>query len=281
MSVVGSKASPVREPSSQIWPAFLKSDRFKSLLIFLGSLGLLLGLWEFAVQSGWFIKLMPPFSRVAVDFWAALTNPFYDNGENDKGIGWQLLASLRRVSLGFLGAMVVAVPLGFLIGLSRVASQAIDPFVQLLKPVSPLAWLPIGLALFKSSETTAIFVIFITSLWPMLLNTIFGVRSVNPVFLEVGRTLGASPWRIMHKIILPAAAPSIITGLRVSAGVAWLVIVAAEMLVGGTGVGYFVWNEWNNLNISNIIVTILFIGLIGSLIDRVFAWIEKNVTYQA
>ncbi len=282
MAVTGndaSRSSPA--PVKIAGTSWLTSERSRAFALFLGSLVLICAFWELAVQVGWFIKLMPPFSRVAVDFWAALTNPFYDNGPNDKGVGWQLLASLQRVSLGFGAATLVAVPLGFLIGLSNVASKAINPYVQLLKPVSPLAWLPIGLALFKSSEMTAVFVIFITSLWPILLNTIFGVRSVNSVYLDVGRTLGASRWRIISKIVLPAAAPNIVTGLRVSVGVAWLVIVAAEMLVGGTGVGYYVWNEWNNLNISNIIVTILFIGLIGSLIDRAFAWLEKKVTYQA
>jgi nitrate/nitrite transport system permease protein len=268
------------EAYRSFFSSLLKGNNFKALLIFLLSFGFIAGLWEVAVQSGWFIKLMPSFSQVFTDFWAALINPFYDNGENDKGIGWQLLASLRRVSIGFLFATLVAVPLGFLIGLSNLASKVVNPYIQVLKPVSPLAWLPIGLALFKNSETTAIFVIFITSLWPILFNTIFGVRNVNPLYLDVAKTLGASRWRVISKIILPAAAPSIITGLRVSAGVAWLVIVAAEMLVGGTGVGYFIWNEWNNLNISNIIVTIAFVGLMGSLIDRIFAWLERKTSYQ-
>lgn len=250
-------------------------------LLFIASLVLLLGLWEYAVQAEWVLKLLPPPSRVAVDFWTAIIDPFYDNGPNDKGIGWNLLSSLRRVCVGFGLATLVAIPLGIVVGLSPVLAKAIDPYVQVLKPISPLAWLPLGLAFFRNSEVTAIFVIFITSLWPMLINTIFGVRSVNSSYLEVAATLGTSRLRTVTQVILPAAAPSIVTGMRISASIAWLVIVAAEILVGGTGLGYFVWNEWNNLNISNILVAILTIGFVGVILDRGFAWLEQRVRYEA
>jgi nitrate/nitrite transport system permease protein len=173
----------------------------------------------------------------------------------------------------------IAIPSGVLIGLFPVVSKAVDPFIQILKPVSPLAWLPIGLGLIKDSESTAIFVIAITSLWPTLINTKFGVSNVDPTYIDVTRTLGASPWRTITKVILPAAAPSIVSGMRISAGIAWLVIVAAEILIGGTGVGYFVWNEWNNLSITSIITAILLIGAIGLVIDRLFGLLQHWVSF--
>ncbi|EGL84040.1 nitrate ABC transporter, inner membrane subunit [Caldalkalibacillus thermarum TA2.A1] len=195
------------------------------------------------------------------------------------GLGWQLLASLERVLLGFFLASLVAVPLGFMIGLSPVLARAVDPFIQVLKPVSPLAWLPIGLALLQDSERTAIFIIFISSLWPLLINTIFGVRQIPEIYLQVARLLEVSSLRLVRHILWPAALPQIVNGLRVSLGIAWMVIIAAEMLIGGRGIGYFVWNEWNNLNVANIMVAILFIGLIGIALDRLLAWVERRVRY--
>ena len=174
-------------------------------------------------------------------------------GPNDKGIGIQLAYSLARVLLGYLLAALVAIPLGFLIGMSPLVYRALDPFIQVLKPISPLAWMPLALFTIKDSGVSAIFVIFICSIWPMLINTAFGVASVRREWLNVARTLEVGPLRKAFRVILPAAAPTIMTGMRISIGIAWLVIVAAEMLVGGTGIGYFVWNEWNNLSITNII----------------------------
>ena len=212
--------------------------------------------------------------------WTHIKDPFYDRGTNDKGIGIQLGYSIARVLTGFLLAAVIAIPLGFLIGMSPLIYKALDPFIQILKPISPLAWMPLALYTIKDSGTSAIFVIFICSLWPMLINTAFGVGSVRRDWLNVARTLEVSPVRTAFQVILPAAAPTITTGMRISIGIAWLVIVAAEMLVGGTGIGYFVWNEWNNLSISNIIIAILFIGLVGMLLDALLARLTKIVTYR-
>ena len=209
-----------------------------------------------------------------------LANPFYDRGPNDKGIGIQLAWSVGRVGLGFGLAALVAVPLGFLIGMSRLVFQALDPFIQVLKPISPLAWMPLALFTLKDSGISAIFVIFICSIWPMLINTAFGVASVRKEWIDVSRTLEVSPLRKALLVILPAAAPTIMTGMRISIGIAWLVIVAAEMLVGGTGIGYFVWNEWNNLSIANILVAVFLIGVIGMLLDMCFARLQKAVTYR-
>lgn len=209
-----------------------------------------------------------------------LSDPFYDRGANDKGIGIQLAWSVSRVALGFGLAALVAVPLGFLIGMSRLIFQALDPFIQVLKPISPLAWMPLALFTLKDSSVSAVFVIFICSIWPMLINTAFGVASVRKEWIDVARTLEVSPIRKALLVILPAAAPTIMTGMRISIGIAWLVIVAAEMLVGGTGIGYFVWNEWNNLSIANILVAVLMIGVIGMLLDMCFARLQKAVTYK-
>ncbi|MBE7366966.1 nitrate ABC transporter permease [Ramlibacter pallidus] len=208
-----------------------------------------------------------------------LSDPFYDNGPNDKGIAIQLAHSLGRVALGFLLACLVAVPLGFVIGMSPLLHKAFDPFIQVLKPISPLAWMPLALYTIKDSNVSGVFVIFICSVWPMLINTAFGVASVKREWLNVARTLEVRPLRKAFRVILPAAAPTILTGMRISMGIAWLVIVAAEMLVGGTGIGYFVWNEWNNLSLTNVIFAILVIGVVGMLLDLAFARLQRLVTY--
>lgn len=221
----------------------------------------------------------PPPIEVVKATLKQLSNPFYDNGPNDKGIGIQLAHSLGRVGLGFLLAVMVALPLGFLIGMSPLMHKAIDPFIQVLKPISPLAWMPLALYTLKDSSISGIFVIFICSVWPMLINTAFGVASVKREWLNVANTLEVSPLRKAFLVILPAAAPTIVTGMRISMGIAWLVIVAAEMLVGGTGIGYFVWNEWNNLSLVNVIFAVLVIGVVGMLLDMAFAKLQKEVTY--
>jgi nitrate/nitrite transport system permease protein len=208
-----------------------------------------------------------------------LSEPFYDRGTNDKGIGIQLGHSLARVGLGYLLAALVAIPLGFLIGMSPLVYQALNPFIQVLKPISPLAWMPIALYTIKDSSISGVFVIFICSIWPMLINTAFGVASVRREWLNVAKTLEVRPLRKAFEVILPAAAPTILTGMRISIGIAWLVIVAAEMLVGGTGVGYFVWNEWNNLNLTNVIFAILVIGVVGMVLDYAIGRLQKAVTY--
>jgi nitrate/nitrite transport system permease protein len=221
----------------------------------------------------------PTPAEMGATAWKHLSNPFYDNGPNDKGIAIQLAYSLARVGLGFALACMVAVPLGFVIGMSPLLHKAFDPFIQVLKPISPLAWMPLALYTIKDSSVSGIFVIFICSVWPMLLNTAFGVASVKREWLNVASTLEVKPLRRAFRVILPAAAPTILTGMRISMSIAWLVIVAAEMLVGGTGIGYFVWNEWNNLSLTNVIFAILLIGVVGMLLDQAFAGLQRKVTY--
>jgi nitrate/nitrite transport system permease protein len=235
----------------------------------------LLGKDPGATKSGGF----PSLSQMGSTAWGHLSNPFFDNGPNDKGIAIQLGYSLGRVGLGFFLAALVAIPLGFVIGMSPLLRRAFDPFIQVLKPISPLAWMPLALYTIKDSSISGIFVIFICSVWPMLINTAFGVSAVKREWLNVASTLEVNPLRKAFLVILPAAAPTILTGMRISMGIAWLVIVAAEMLVGGTGIGYFVWNEWNNLSLTNVIFAIIMIGIVGMLLDLTFAQFQKWVTY--
>ena len=222
---------------------------------------------------------MPGPLDVGAKLWEHLKRPFYDNGPNDKGLGIQLAYSIARVGAGYLIAVVIAIPLGFLIGMSPLISRALDPFIQILKPISPLAWMPLALYTIRDSGLSAIFVIFICSVWPMLINTAFGVASVRKEWINVARTLEVGTVRRAFTVILPAAAPTILTGMRISIGIAWLVIVVAEMLVGGTGIGYFVWNEWNNLSITNVIIAIVLIGLVGMLLDQILARVTRLVTF--
>ncbi len=222
---------------------------------------------------------LPSPGDVGSEIWGHITNPFYDAGPNDKGVGIQLAYSIARVLSGYFLAALVAIPLGFLIGMSETAQRALNPYIQLMKPVSPLAWMPLALYTIKDSNTSAVFVIFICSIWPMLTNTTFGVASVRREWLDVSRTLEVGSLRTALRVILPAAAPTIVTGMRISIGIAWLVIVAAEMLVGGTGIGYFVWNEWNNLSITGVISAIFFIGVVGMCLDMILAKCAAIVSY--
>lgn len=206
-----------------------------------------------------------------------LSDPFYVTGPASVGIFWHMMASLQRVLIGFLIAALIAIPLGFLLGNSTRIRWAVEPFVQVLRPVSPLAWLPLGLALLRDAENTAIFVIVMASLWPMLLNTIDGVQKINPMYMKLAQTLEASRWQVIWKIQLPAALPSMLTGVRLSMSTAWLVIIAAEMLVGSRGMGYFVWNQWNQLSVPAIVVAILLIGVVGFILDRLVILAARRI----
>ena len=273
MTAVGKRAIKSKQESR-----LFDNENVQAILLFLLSLAIFLGFWEIGANLKWFSKGMPTASLTIKELWYWVTHPFYDNGPNDLGIGWNLLISLRRVAIGYTLASVIAVPLGILVGISKVAFKAFNPYFQLLKPVSPLAWLPLGLYVFRNSELTGIFIITIASIWPTLTNTAFGVANVDPSYLDVSKTLGASRWRTIFKVIIPAALPNIISGLRISMGISWLVIVAAEMLLG-TGLGYFIWNEWNNLYIPNILVAIFIIGVVGIVLDQIFAYLEKLVSF--
>jgi nitrate/nitrite transport system permease protein len=208
-----------------------------------------------------------------------LAHPFYNNGPNDKGIGLQLLSSLGRLAIGYLSASVIAILLGVVLGLSPTLYRAVNPYVQVLKPISPLAWMPLFLYTIKDSSQSAILVIFMSSLWPTLANTAFGVATIKRDYLNVAAILQLSWWRRLVTVILPAAAPAIVAGLRISIGSAWVAIVAAEMLIGGTGIGYFVWNEWNNLALTSVIFAILAIGVIGVLLDAALGRLSRRLAY--
>ncbi len=252
---------------------------------------------------GWGLRAISPLAGIAllISVWALLTqgestfptplatwhaavalfaDPFYSNGPNDQGIGWNILFSLQRVGIGFGLAAIVGIPLGFLIGRSQIASSMLNPIISLLRPVSPLAWLPIGLLVFKSADPAAIWTIFICSIWPMIINTAVGVQRVPEDYLNVAKVLNLSEWKITTKILLPSVLPYMLTGVRLSVGTAWLVIVAAEMLTGGVGIGFWVWDEWNNLNVQHILIAIFVIGIVGLLLEQGLVAIAKRFSFE-
>lgn len=247
------------------------------LLPLAGFAGVILLWWVIALFRH---ELMPTPPEALAKNWDYILNPFYRRGPGDLGIGWLLLASLRRVGLGFALGAVVAIPLGFLIGMSRAALLTLNPLIQIFRPVSPLVWLPIALAIFNAAEPSAVFVIFITSLWSTITNTALGVSSVSKDYLEVAQVLEMPRSRQILKIILPASLPYIFTGLRISLGIAWLVIVAVEMLTGGIGIGFFVWDEWNRLNLSSVFLAVVVIGLTGLVLDSALARLQAWVTHR-
>jgi nitrate/nitrite transport system permease protein len=207
------------------------------------------------------------------------SDPFYINGPNDQGIGWNILNSLQRVGTGFGMAALIGIPLGFVLGRFNFVNAMASPIISLLRPVSPLAWLPIGLLVFKAADPAAIWVIFISSIWPLVINTAMGVSKVPQDYLNVARVLNLSEWKIATKIMLPSAMPYILTGIRLSIGVAWLVIVAAEMLTGGVGLGFWVWDEWNNLNVEHILIAIFVVGIVGLLLEQALLLLAKRFNY--
>jgi nitrate/nitrite transport system permease protein len=249
----------------------------KSILFNMLGFGILGLLWHVVsiTTNG---ELPTPLATLKVLF-ELVVDPFYDYGPNDKGIGLQLGSSLARVFTGFLCGALVAIPIGLLMGASSFCKKMFDPIVQVLKPVSPLAWFPIGLVAFQSASSATVFIIFITSLWPTLINTAFGVSSVPDDHKNVAKAFGFSKWKYLTKVLLPFSLPHIITGLRLSISVAWLVIVAGEMLSGGIGIGFFVWDSWNALSLERVISAILIIGIVGLILDRIFASVQKRFTY--
>ncbi|MBP2171146.1 nitrate/nitrite transport system permease protein [Erwinia toletana] len=238
---------------------------------------LLLAVWQIAAL---YSRGFPtPYST----WQAALTlfaDPFYNAGPNDQGIGWNVLASLQRVAMGFGLAALVGIPAGFLIGRFTFLARMLNPIIALLRPVSPLAWLPIGLLLFQRAEPASSWTIFICSIWPMVINTAEGVMRIPQDYLNVARVLKLSEWTVMRKILFPAVLPAVLTGVRLSIGIAWLVIVAAEMLTGGLGIGFWIWNEWNNLNVENILIAILIIGVVGLLLEQGLMLLARRFSWE-
>jgi nitrate/nitrite transport system permease protein len=259
--------------------ALLESTRalFKSALAPVLGMLLFILLWQIiSLKSG----SLPGPAKTWESAQALFADPFYDNGPNNKGIGWNILASLYRVGFGFGLAALVGIPLGFMIGRFKFLAGMTSPIISLLRPVSPLAWLPIGLYLFKQTEPASLWVIFISSIWPIILNTAAGVSRVPQDYLNVARVLSLSEWKIFTRILFPSVLPHLMTGIRLSIGVAWLVIVAAEMLTGGTGLGFWVWDEWNNLNVEHILIAIFIVGIIGLLLEQGLMLIAKRFNYE-
>jgi len=279
ISIGARGATVLRARGPLIAPALLRAAW--SLVLGAASLAcgaaLLCAVW--AAASIWSEDLPSPLKTAPV-FWDLVSNPFYDNGPNDKGIGLQLMASLKRVLVGFTLGACVAIPLGMLLGASSLARRIIDPLVQVLRPVSPLAWFPIGLAVFHSAGDAAIFIIFITSLWPTVINTALGVSSIPESHRQVARVFHFSKLTYLWRVVIPFSLPYVLTGLRLSVGIAWLVIVAGEMLSGGTGIGFFVWDSWNALSLERVISALLLIGIVGLILDRGFAVVQQRTAYE-
>jgi nitrate/nitrite transport system permease protein len=236
------------------------------LLITLAVLG---GIWEVLCSSP--TSTLPPPSKVVADTWELISDPFYDRGTLDKGLFWHLLSSIKRVAFGFALASAVGIALGVLIGQSTVAMRGLDPIFQVLRTVPPLAWLPLSLAAFRQADPSAIFVIFITAIWPIIINTSVGVRNIPQDYRNVAAVIRLNPLEYFWKIMMPACVPYIFTGLRIGVGLSWLAIVAAEMLIGGVGIGFFIWDAWNSSLISDIILALVYVGIVGFMLDRLIA----------
>ena len=259
-------------------PAFDWRGLWLRVLPPLFGLGLLVGIWALvSVSTGSSIPSPAVTWEAAVKLFS---DPFYRNGPNDQGIGWNVLSSLQRVAVGFGLAAVVGIPVGFMIGRFTFLSRMFNPLISLLRPVSPLAWLPIGLLVFKGANPAAIWTIFICSIWPMVINTAVGVQRVPQDYMNVARVLNLSEWKILTKILFPAVLPYMLTGVRLAVGTAWLVIVAAEMLTGGVGIGFWVWDEWNNLNVQHIIIAIFVIGIVGLLLEQALMAVAKRFSFE-
>ena len=236
----------------------------------------LLGIWGLLTMNG---GAFPTPRATGTEMVRLFSDPFYSNGPNDQGLGWNVLFSLQRVALGFGLAALVGIPLGFLIGRFTVLDNMVSPIISLLRPVSPLAWLPIGLLVFKAANPAAIWTIFICSIWPMVINTAVGVQRVPQDYLNVARVLALSEWQVITRILFPAVLPYMLTGVRLSVGTAWLVIVAAEMLTGGVGIGFWVWDEWNNMNVAHILIAIFVIGIVGLLLEQALMLLARRFSF--
>jgi nitrate/nitrite transport system permease protein len=270
-------SQPGAAPEKPLYVRTKAPDWLPRALAPLAGLALFIALWAILAKAGG--RLPDPVStwHSAVEVFA---NPFYRKGPNDQGIGWNVLTSLGRVGIGFGLAALVGIPFGFLIGRFRFLSDMAAPVISILKPVSPLAWLPIGLMVFKAANPAAIWVIFVCSLWPMIVNTAVGVRNIPLDYLNVARVLNLPEWTVFRRILFPAVLPYMITGVRLSIGVAWLVIVAAEMLTGGVGIGFWVWDEWNNLNVQHIIIAIFTVGAVGLALEQGMILLARRFSYE-
>ena len=240
-------------------------------------LGLILTVWQIlCMKPG---ATLPAPSKIWSDAYDLIVDPFFVAGPQDIGLGWRVLTSLQRVAVGYGLAGVIGILLGTLVGQSVWAMRGLDPIFQVLRTISPLAWLPISLAAFRDSQPSAIFVIFITAVWPIIINTAVGIRNIPQDYRNVAAVLRLNHLEFFYKIMLPSAAPYIFTGLRIGIGLSWLAIVAAEMLIGGVGIGFFIWDAWNSSHISEIILALVYVGVIGFVLDRIVAGISTAVTH--
>ena len=269
----------IKEKSKSKMPSIMVNPAAVVRWAFPPVLGIALFIFAWAVLHHFRPELPGPAST-----WASavelFSDPFYKNGPNDQGIGWNIINSLGRVGLGFGLAALIGIPLGFILGRVQFINQMFAPIISLLRPVSPLAWLPIGLLVFKAAEPASIWVIFISSIWPIILNTSAGVSQVPQDYLNVARVLRLSEWKVFTTILFPSSLPYLLTGIRLSIGVAWLVIVAAEMLTGGVGLGFWVWDEWNNLNVEHILIAIFVVGIVGLLLEQALLLLAKRFSYE-
>ena len=266
------------KPSSTTRNAAFMRSFLATVLPPIAGLAILIGLWHLATVKGGSIPSPAKTWDAATVLFA---DPFYSNGPNDQGIGWNILSSLKRVAIGFGFAAAVGIPAGFLLGRFSLLSSIVNPIISLLRPVSPLAWLPIGLLVFKRADPAATWTIFICSIWPMIMNTAQGVMRVPQDYLNVARVLNLSEWKVVTKILFPSVLPYMLTGIRLSIGTAWLVIVAAEMLTGGVGIGFWIWDEWNNLKVEHIIIAIFIIGIVGLILEQALILLAKCLHTEA
>ncbi|BAZ05280.1 nitrate ABC transporter permease [Calothrix sp. NIES-3974] len=271
----------IRKPSqSKIQKSLVTflQKRGRKIISPLIAIALFLIIWQIAC-SGEKPNLPPP-TKVIQETWDLIIDPFFDNGGTDKGLALQIFASLGRVAIGFSLAAIVGVSLGMVIGANAFIFEAVDPIFQVLRTVPPLAWLPISLAAFRDSEPSAIFVIFITAIWPIIINTTVGVQQIPQDYKNVAQVLKLSGFKYFYKIVFPASVPYIFTGLRIGIGLSWLAIVAAEMLVGGVGIGFFIWDAWNSTRLSEIVLALVYVGIVGLILDRMIAFIASKVVPQ-
>jgi nitrate/nitrite transport system permease protein len=267
---------PVAPPALREKALAWLTDAARVVLPPLVTLAVLIGVWQLATSAP--DSSLPSPATVVSDTWELIIDPFYDNGGVDKGLAWHLLASLKRVAVGYLLAAFVGVAVGVLVGHSVWAMRALDPLFQVLRTIPPLAWLPLSLAAFRNGHPAAIFVIFITAIWPIIINTAVGIRNIPQDYQNVARVLNFRGFEYFGHIMLPAAAPYIFTGMRIGIGLSWLAIVAAEMLIGGVGMGFFIWDAWNSSRISDIMLALVYVGVVGFCLDRMIAGLGRLVT---
>jgi nitrate/nitrite transport system permease protein len=268
-------ARAINRPQPSVLNRLLSDKKTRKIVAPLIAISVILVIWQLLTLSP--DANLPSPIKVVEQTWELIINPFFDKGATNKGLFWQIWASVQRVLQGFTLAAIVGISIGIIVGTNEFLYDALDPIFQILRTIPPLAWLPIALATFQQSNPSAIFVIFITSIWPIILNTIAGVQQIPQDYVNVSKVLQLSRKEYFLDVVFPATVPYIFTGLRIGIGLSWLAIVAAEMLIGGVGIGFFIWDAWNAANISQIIIALIYVGLVGLLLDKAIAFIATKV----